>query len=76
VYCIFTSKEWVYVGESDNIQQSLFAHLNKPSLCLQQFSALSFSYELASAAERRATLGRLIEARNPACTAEERSVAR
>ena len=42
VYSIFTSKRWVYVGESDDIQQSLFNHLNEPSPCLQRFTPLSF----------------------------------
>ena len=74
VYCIFTSKRWVYVGESDDIQQSLFSHLNEPSLCLQRFSALSFSFELTSPAERRAIVNALSAARNPACTFEQRSV--
>ena len=46
VYSIFTSKRWVYVGESDDIQQSLFNHLNEPGSCLQRFSPLSFSFEL------------------------------
>jgi hypothetical protein len=75
VYYIFTSKRWVYVGESDDIQQSLFTHLNEPSLCLQRFGPLSFSFELTSPAERRGTVGALIAARNPACTLEEPSVA-
>lgn len=35
VYTIFTSRRWVYVGESDDIQRSLFNHLNQPGSCLQ-----------------------------------------
>ena len=46
LYSIFTSTRWVgYVGESDDIQQSLFNHLNDPSPCLQRFNALSFLYD-------------------------------
>jgi hypothetical protein len=69
VYSIFTSKRWVYIGESDDIQQSLFNHLNEPGECLQRFSPLSFSFELKAAAERRATLDALIAARKSACLA-------
>jgi hypothetical protein len=69
VYSIFTSKRWVYIGESDDIQQSLFNHLNEPGACLQRFSPLSFSFELKAAAERRATLDALIAARKSACLA-------
>ena len=68
VYCIFTSKRWVHVGESDDIQQNLFAHLNEPGLCLRRFRPLSFSFELISLAERPAILSALIAARNPVCT--------
>jgi hypothetical protein len=67
VYSIFTSKQWVYIGESDDIQQSLFNHLNEPGACLQRFSPLSFSFELKTPAERRATLDALIAARKSAC---------
>ena len=31
VYSIFTAKRWVYVGESDDIQRSLFNRLNGPT---------------------------------------------
>jgi len=72
VYYIFTPKRWVYVGESDDIQESLFTHLNEPSVCLQRFGPLSFSFELTAPAERGATVGALIAARNPACTLETR----
>jgi hypothetical protein len=61
-YSIFTSKRWVYVGESDDIQQSLFNHLNQPGSCLRRFSPLSFSFELKAPAERRATLDAWIAA--------------
>ena len=68
VYCIFTSKRWVHVGETDDIQHNLFTHLNEPGLCLRRFRPLSFSFELISLAERPAVLSALIAARNPACT--------
>jgi hypothetical protein len=68
VYAIFTSKRWVHVGETDDIQQNLFAHLNEPSVCLRRFAPLSFSFESISAADRSAVLRALIAARNPACT--------
>jgi hypothetical protein len=67
VYSIFTSKRWVHVGETDDIQRSLFNHLNEPGSCLQRFSPLSFSFELTSPAERRTTLDVLIAARKSAC---------
>ena len=68
VYSIFNSKRWVHVGESDDIQQSLFNLLNEPNPCLQRFSPLSFSFAPAPPAERAARLKTMVAARHPACT--------
>jgi hypothetical protein len=76
VYCIFTSKRWIHVGEADDIQQNLFSHLNEPSVCLRRFRPRSFSFELISLVERPAVLSALIAARNPACTLRMRSLVR
>jgi hypothetical protein len=70
MYSIFNSKRWVHVGESDDIQQSLFSLLNEPSPCLERFSALSFSFALLPPSERAARLETMVAARNPACTVE------
>ena len=64
VYNIHTAQRWVYVGESDDIRQSLFLHLNEPNASMNRFGPLSFSFELAPAAERKAEL-------EPACPAEQ-----
>ena len=69
VYSIFTPRQWVYVGESDDLQQSLFKHLNEPGSCLRRFNPLSFSYRLRAPADRRATLDAMRAARKSACLA-------
>jgi hypothetical protein len=76
VYSIFTSKQWVYIGESDDIQRNLFTHLNEPGGCLSRFRPLSFSFELAAPAMRSTILAGLIAARHPACTVERGGAAR
>jgi len=63
VYSLYTAQRWVYVGESDDIQQSLFQHLNEPSACMTRCGPLSFSFETAPAAERVARQHALIVAR-------------
>ena len=68
VYSIFTAKRWVYAGESDDIQRSLFNRLNRPTACLQRYSPLSFSFAVALRSERKAQLNAMIAARSPACT--------
>lgn len=54
VYTIFSSSRWVYVGQSDDIRQSLYRHLNEPTPCMNRFGPLSFSFELAGGARRTA----------------------
>jgi hypothetical protein len=67
VYTIYTSQRWVYVGESDDIQQSLFEHLNEPSACMERFGPLSFSFELAPVAARVPRYQALVTELEPAC---------
>ena len=67
VYTIYTSQRWVYAGESDDIQQSLFGHLNEPSLCMTRFGPLSFSFERAPLAARMSRYQALLAELEPAC---------
>ena len=53
VYRIHTAHRWIQRGESDDIRQSLFQHLNDPSASMYRFGGLSFSFELAPAGERQ-----------------------
>ena len=50
VYGIFTSRRWLYVGETDDIRQSLFQRLNDPDAGWSaEHRPLSFSFETAPA---------------------------
>jgi predicted GIY-YIG superfamily endonuclease len=67
VYTIYTSQQWLYVGESDDIRQSLFEHLNAPGACMKRRGPLSYSFELVPAAERAIRRQALVTALVPAC---------
>ena len=67
VYTIYTSRRWVYVGESDNIRKSLFGHLNDEAARMHDFGPLSFSFEAAPASARVALQQGLIAELHPAC---------
>lgn len=67
VYTIFTSRRWLYVGESDDMKQSLFGHLNAPSKCLARRGSLSFSFEVIAPEQRVDRQRLLIAALAPAC---------
>jgi hypothetical protein len=46
LYAIFTSRRWLFVGESADIRQSLFQRLNAPDASwTSEDRPLSFSFE-------------------------------
>ena len=67
VYTIYTSQRWLYVGESDDVKQSLFNHLTEPSACMTRRGPLSFSFELVPPAERVRRQQALVAALEPTC---------
>ena len=66
VYTIFSPQRWVYVGESDDIRQSLYGLLNDSSAWTDCFGPMSFSFERLPSAERAACQVALVESLNPA----------
>ena len=67
IYTIYSAARWIYVGEDDNIRQSLFRHLNDAARCMARFGPLSFSFELIPADERMARWRTLVTELKPAC---------
>jgi hypothetical protein len=67
VYTLYTSQQWIYVGESDDIRKSLLRHLNEVDACMSRRGALSFSFEVAPANERAARHRTLVAALSPVC---------
>lgn len=70
VYRLCTAQRWVYVGESDDIRESLFRHLNEPGASMNRFGPLSFSFDVSPADERKALQHALITELEPACPLE------
>ena len=69
VYTIYTPKRWLFVGQSEDLRQSLFRHLNEPSACMAAWGPLSFSFETVPTQERGSRLGALVTELRPACNA-------
>jgi hypothetical protein len=72
VYTIYTSQRWLYVGESHDIRQSLFSHLNGLAPCMKRRGPLSFSFEVVPAAQRVTRQQALVEMLVPACNLSTR----
>ena len=48
VYGLSDSSQWLYVGETANIQAELLKHLRHPGALLQEHTPSGFNYELSS----------------------------
>lgn len=70
VYGIFNSKEWIYVGESKDMEARLFAHLrgeSDQSACILRREPTSFIFETCDSTKRIARESALILELNPQC---------
>jgi hypothetical protein len=64
VYGISNAAEWIFIGESEDIQASLLNHLQQTDLALGKNPA-GFVYELCAAPQRSDRLSRLLREYNP-----------
>ena len=67
IYGISNAREWIFIGETDNIQASLLHDLRRNDSELLKRSPTGFVFELCEAAERRARHDRLIVEYAPVC---------
>jgi hypothetical protein len=65
LYTIYSPQRWVYVGESDDIRQSLYQLLNESPGWMDRFGPLSFSFERLSRTERTAAGRAMVEELSP-----------
>ncbi|MEO8097734.1 MAG: GIY-YIG nuclease family protein [Acidobacteriota bacterium] len=67
VYGISNPRHWLYVGETDNIQASLFAHVTGGGIATEDLAPSGYRYEECSVDERRRRQQRLISELAPVC---------
>ena len=67
IYGISNAREWIFIGESDNIQASLLHDLQKGYSALLRRLPTGFVFEICGAAERRVRQDRLIQEYEPVC---------
>jgi hypothetical protein len=66
IYGISNAREWIYIGETDNIQATLLSHLEEPGTALMQKQPTGFVYEVCGPAGRPARQDRLVFEYEPA----------
>jgi hypothetical protein len=67
VYGITNAREWIYIGETDNIQKTLLEHLQESDTSLVNCRPTGFVYEICDLAKRPQRQGRLILEYGPSC---------
>ena len=67
IYGISNAREWIFIGESDNVQASLLRELQQSGSALLKRLPTGFVFELCNARERRARQDRLILEYEPVC---------
>jgi hypothetical protein len=67
IYGISNAREWIYIGESDNIQASLMHDLEKGDSALLKRFPTGFVFELCVAADRQSRQDRLSLEYEPVC---------
>lgn len=67
VYGISNAREWIYIGETDNIQAALLDHLQYLYTSLMKLQPTGFVFEVCDGAHRSARQDRLVLEYEPAC---------
>jgi hypothetical protein len=67
VYGISNAREWIYIGETDNIQDTLLAHLQQLGTSLMKRQPTGFVFEVCPGARRQGRQGRLVLEYKPTC---------
>jgi hypothetical protein len=67
VYGISNAREWIYIGETDNIQDTLLRHLLEPGTSLLQQRPTGFVFEVCDRVRRPVRQDRLVFEYEPTC---------
>ena len=67
VYGISNAREWIYIGETDNIQGALLTHLGESSTALMQHGPTGFVFEICDRAKGPGRQDRLVTEYQPSC---------
>ncbi|HWR50684.1 MAG TPA: hypothetical protein VN428_06235 [Bryobacteraceae bacterium] len=70
VYGLSNAREWIYIGETDNIQARLLDHLAETTTLLAGCRPTGFSFEVCDPTDRAARRRRLILELAPACAGD------
>jgi hypothetical protein len=76
VYGLSNAREWIYIGETDNIQGALMDHLRDSDEPAMRMHPTGFVFEVCDRARRPARQDRLVLEYEPACNRNNRHLPR
>lgn len=71
IYGISNAREWIYIGETDNIQETLLGHLRELDTSLLRRRPTGFVFEVCDRVHRPARQDRLVLEYEPVCNRRE-----
>ncbi len=69
VYGISNAREWIYIGETEDIQRALLTHLQSFDTSLMKRQPKGFVFETCDGTRRPARQDRLVAEYGPTCNA-------
>lgn len=72
VYGISNAREWIYIGETDNIRNALITHLQGLKTALMKREPTGFVFEVCDPGQRSSRQDRLVSEYEPACNRQTR----
>jgi hypothetical protein len=67
LYGISNAREWIFIGETDDIRGALLAHLQESNTPLMKRQPTGFVFEVCDRARRLARMDRLVLEYEPTC---------
>jgi hypothetical protein len=67
VYGLSNAREWVYVGDADDIRAALLGHLREVNTILKSRAPTGFTFEICHPSQRAARVSRLVTELAPVC---------
>lgn len=67
IYGISSAREWIYIGVTENIKDSLLGHLQEHNTQLMNHHPTGFVFEICDGARRLSRQDRLVSEYEPIC---------
>ena len=67
VYGISNAREWVYIGQTDDIRDALLAHLQDTGASMMKREPTGFVFEVCDGSARSTRQDRLVQEYEPTC---------